>query len=76
MNKQRRARIAKVQAAIEVLLEELEEIRDEEQEAYDNFPESLQESERGEAMIAAIDNLDYAMESIGEVVDYLENAAD
>lgn len=44
----------------------LEEVRDEEQEAFDNLPEGLQYSERGEMMEEAIDSLD-------EVVDYLDD---
>ena len=36
-------------------IDQLSEIRDEEQDAYDNLPESLQESERGENMQNCID---------------------
>ena len=37
---------------------QLEEIRNEEEEAYDNLPESLQDSESGENMQNCIDALD------------------
>ena len=46
----------------------------EEEESFDNLPESLQESERGEAMENAISNLDDAVTYLGEVIDYLESA--
>lgn len=39
-------------------IDQLSGIMDEEQEAYDNLPESLQESERGENMQNCIDALD------------------
>ena len=61
--------------------EKLSELRDmidmvlsEEQEAYDNLPESLQESERGEAMQAAIDAMESAMDSCEEAEESLEEA--
>lgn len=39
-------------------IDQLSEIRDEEQEAYDNLPEAFQDSERGENMQDCIDALD------------------
>lgn len=43
---------------------QLSEIRDEEQEAYDNLPETLQYSERGENMQDCIDALEYFMSDL------------
>lgn len=48
---------------------ELEQVRDEEQEAFDNLSESLQGGERGQAMEQAVELLD-------TVISYLENIAD
>ena len=45
-------------------IDQLSEIRDEEQEAYDNLPESLQESERGENMQNCIDALEDFMSDL------------
>ena len=45
-------------------IDQLSEIRDEEQEAYDNLPESLQESEKGENMQNCIDALEYFMSDL------------
>ena len=45
-------------------IDQLSEIRDEEQEAYDNLPEALQESERGENMQTCIDALEYFMSDL------------
>lgn len=58
--------------AIELLDEAkgiLESVKDEEQEAFDNLPESFQTSERGETMEDNIYNLDEAYDSIEEIVD-------
>ena len=52
----------------------LEEVRDEEQDAYDNMPEGLQYSERGDMMQEAIDVLDESIDNIDEVISNLENA--
>ena len=50
---------------------QIEEVKDEEQERYDNLPEGLQNAERGEQMQENADNLE---EFIGylEEVDALE----
>jgi hypothetical protein len=52
----------------------LEEVRDEEQDAYDNMPEGLQYSERGDMMQEAIDSLDEAVDAVDEVISNLESA--
>lgn len=57
---------------IQFALETLQEVRDEEEEAYDNLPESLQDGEKGDMMQDAIDSLDDAICSIEEAADTLE----
>ena len=52
MNKQRRNRIAEALELISQARDILEEVKDEEQESYENLPESLQYGERGEQMQA------------------------
>ena len=51
----------------------LEEVRDEEQDAFDNLPEGLQYSERGEMMEEAVDNLDEAIDYLVDVLSSLES---
>jgi len=68
MNMQRRKRIEKVGRLLEELLEEVEALQEEEQEAYENMPESLQSSERGEAMYEAAENLSSAANCIEEAI--------
>lgn len=49
MNKARRKQLAAIRAKIEELQELLEEIRDDEQDALDNLPESLNSNKKPEA---------------------------
>lgn len=76
MNKQRRARIQEVVDQISVLCQELEELRDEEQEYMDNMPENLQCSEKYEIAGEAVNNLDSAIGSLEEAIDYANEASE
>lgn len=71
MNKKRREKISKAVISLEEILTLVEEILDEEQDAYDNMPENLQSSMRAEESEEAIDTLGEAMENINSVVDAL-----
>ena len=72
MNRERRKRLEAAKEKLEEAYFELEAIKDEEQEAYDNTPESLQQTERGEAMQNAIDTIDDAMNDVEYAKDKLE----
>ena len=72
MNKQRRKAIEKVVSTLENMLEELDGIREEEQDAYDNLPESIQDSERGETMYENIDTLDTSYADLESIIDNLQ----
>ena len=69
MNNDRRKRLNEVKERITAILCTIEEVRDEEEAAYENLPESLQESERGEKMYEAVEGLQ-------DLYDNLESAAD
>ena len=71
MNKQRRKRIQEVYDAITEKVEELTMLMEEEQEAYDNLPESIQNGERGEQMQSHIDNLESAISDFESGADCL-----
>ena len=66
MNNSRRSQVKKITQMLydsiyvcfAVYGEELQGILDEEQEAYDNFPEGIQESDRGQQMSDFIDNME------------------
>lgn len=48
MNADRRKRLSEIFVKIEQIKGEVEDIRDEEQNAFDSMPEGLQQSERGQ----------------------------
>lgn len=71
MNKQRRKALQKI---VDILIEQndiLEAVKDEEQDAMDNVPESLQESEKYEAMEEAVDSMDDAMSNLQDIIESL-----
>lgn len=74
MNNNRRKIIQGIRDSIIDLQTELEEVQSEEQDAYDNLPESLQESEKGQVMYDALDNIESAISSLNEVMEYLDNS--
>ena len=47
----------------------MDNLKDEEQDYYDNIPENLQYSQRAEDSEAAIDNLDEALDLLNEAYD-------
>lgn len=89
MNKSRRmdiqriiSMVHKLQIEMESMIEEVERVRDEESERFENIPENLQSSERYEIAEAAVENLesacdsfDVARTSLNEVVSSLEEAS-
>jgi K+/H+ antiporter YhaU regulatory subunit KhtT len=83
MNKKRRQEISRIvtkvveivanaKEKLEELQSDIESIRDEESDCYENLPEGIMYSERGEAMEQAVDNLDNAASSIEELIDALD----
>lgn len=74
MNKKRRKEIENLRESISETKAKLQDLLYEEQQTFDNMPESIQESERGEEMQeiieymeAAIDSLEEATESLTEI---------
>lgn len=66
----------KIQQAIDMLneaKESIDEIQSEEEEAYENLPESFQESDRGETMQENIFTMGNVRESIEDQVTELED---
>jgi hypothetical protein len=72
MNKERRKRIADAIAAIGKIESLVQNILDDEQEAYDNMLEGVKSSENGIISEEAQDNLDSAIEALEEAISYLE----
>lgn len=84
MNSQRRAAIDALlirlqstglhdaRAILDGIRDDLDAIKSEEEDARDNLPDSLRESEKGEAMDEAIDHLSTAIDAIDAVLDALD----
>jgi methyl-accepting chemotaxis protein len=89
MNKSRRKRIAVairdlkkttkhnfIDNYIDFIKDEIEDILWEENDAYDNMPESLQYSVRGEESSEAIDNLQEAVDLLEEAINLINDIND
>jgi len=75
MNKIRRTKIKKQIEAMEIIKSSIEDILDEEQDAFDNMPESLQYSERGETSQDSIDAMENVLSSLEDILEELEAIA-
>lgn len=75
MNAARRKAINALLSQVEDLTAQVEALRDEEQEYFDNMPESFQGGEKGETAQAAIDALENAFNGLESVHEYLEESA-
>ena len=73
MNNERRTRIRKIIDKIENLKSDLQDVLSEEEFAFDNMPENLQYSERGEVSQEAIDYMNEAVDGLDEVIEQLES---
>ena len=71
MNKQNRKELQGYVDSLEEIKSNIETMMEDEQSKLDNMPESLQESERGEAMQNAIDQMEYGIDSLQEAIDNL-----
>lgn len=71
------ARRKKLNTVLEQLVEihtALEEVKDEEQEYFDNIPENFQSSERYEKAENAVAALEDALSMFDDIADNIENA--
>lgn len=90
MNKERRKQLKEAVTLLTDAQEKIQEAssivetcKDEEEESYDNLPEGVQDSERGEAMEENASQLDDAMselesigDSVGEQIDLIQEVID
>jgi len=74
MNKERRQEIRKAISKLQDVNLLIEDLKNEEEYAFDAMPESLQESKRGEAMQDAIYELEEAEGAIDTAVHSLERS--
>lgn len=71
MNKQRRNEIDKIMVELESIKSRLENVLAEEEMMFDNMPENLQYSMRGEESQESIDYMSEAVSSLEEAIDQL-----
>lgn len=75
MNKERKQSLQDVASSLTEAMDRLNEIRDEEQEAFDNMPEGFQSGTRGQSMMEAIDTMDNWNTEIESIKDSIEDYA-
>ena len=75
MNNSRRKEISEVMGVLEEIKEQLraaedqiQEIKDDEQDAFDSMPEQIQDGEQGQIMIGNIDSLDASVDYVDAAV--------
>ena len=72
MNQSRRNQLRDIQQQLQDIYERLAILCNEEQEAYDNMPESIQDSARGDAAQSAIDTLESVRDQVQEASDGID----
>lgn len=76
MNNQRRNQLRDIQQELRDIYARLDVLCDEEQAAYDNTPESLQDSEQGEQAQNAIDTIETIRDQVLEAADGIDEIFD
>ena len=71
MNKQNRKELQGYVDSLDEIKCAIEQMQCDEEEKFDNLPEGIQDSERGEEFQEAIENLESSASSIEEAIDYL-----
>lgn len=72
MNKERRIKIRNIIKEIEQVKEKLQDVLNEEESVFDNMPENLQYSMRGEESEESIDYMDEAVDALDNAIEQLE----
>lgn len=72
MNKARRKELSKAAEMLRDAYSIIESCKDDEEEAYDNLPESFQDGERGGEMQEYIDTMEEALDQIDEAANAIE----
>lgn len=76
MNNTRRKSLRELIEKTEGIKQEIEEIKTEEEEYYNNMPSSVQAGEKGDRAQTVIEYLDEAMTAAGDVIENLTSAAE
>lgn len=76
MNNTRRKHLRDLIEKMEGIKSEIEEIRTEEEEYYNNMPEAFQDGDKGDRAQTVIEYLDEAMTATGDVIENLTSATE
>ena len=76
MNKERRKSLREIQSKLDRLGQDLETLKEEEEEYRDNMPENLQESDRYQRADEVCDLLQEALESMDNAYQPIEEAVE
>ena len=76
MNNTRRKHLRDLIEKTEGINSEIEEIRTEEEEYYNNMPEAFQDGDKGDRAQTVIEYLDEAMTAAGDVIENLTSATE
>ena len=76
MNNTRRKSLRELIEKTEGIKQEIEEIKTEEEEYYNNMPSSVQDGEKGDRAQTVIEYLDEAMTAACDVIENLTSAAE
>lgn len=74
MNEKRRKRLAAIAERVRDCIAELEEIRNEESDAFESMPESFQNGEKGEKAQNAIEAIEQAIGDLENAESQLEES--
>ena len=72
MNKERRTKISNIIKEIENIKDKLQDVLNEEESVFDNMPENLQCSMRGEESEESIDYMNEAVDALDSAIEQLE----
>lgn len=76
MNKQRRKQLDEMSYRLDCIAEDLALIMQDEEEAFDNIPENLSETERYARAETAVEALQEAADALVETIDRIREAID
>ena len=76
MNKERRKSLREIQSKLDRMGQDLEALKEEEEEYRDNMPENLQESERYQRADEVCDLLQEALENLDNAYQQIEEAVE
>lgn len=76
MNAKRRKQLANAVEVLNNVLVLLEEVTADEQEAYDNLPDNLNDTDRATNMQENVDDMEDASSSLQDIIDQLQDIID